>query len=93
MIPDTEKLLEDEIDDSFIFLEKVYIRLLKKCDQDLREGRMDLAKYYSRIHYYDQQLAELDQLKLDRNLMKQKKMREDDIQGRDKRNLFKGDGR
>jgi hypothetical protein len=92
VIPDTEKLYEKEIDDSFIFLERVYIRLLKKCDQDLKEGKMDLVKYYTRVHYLDYQLEELDQLKLERNLMKQKKMREDDIQGRDKRNLFKGDG-
>jgi hypothetical protein len=90
IIPDTEKHLEKEIDDSIIFLEKVFVRLLRKCDRDLKEGRMNLAQYYSRIHYLDYQLEELDELKLERNLMKQKKMREDAIQGRNKRNLLKG---
>lgn len=91
VIPDTEKLLDEEIDESFIFLEKVYIRLLKKCDNDLKEGRMKLADYYSRVRYLDYQLGELDQLKLERNLMKQKKMRRDAFQGGNKRNLLKGD--
>lgn len=68
-----EKDSEKSIEDTLIFLEKSYIQVLKKLDQDLKDRKITLSKYYARQQWIEHKLEELDELGIKMNF--EKKMR------------------
>jgi len=68
---------EKSLDNAFAFLEKAYVRILKLLDQELKNRKIDLAKYYREEQWVSCGLEDLDDFQIARNYETNMRRKED----------------
>lgn len=74
---DWDEHFEKQEDETLELLIRLWERVLKRLDEDLRDGKIGLSKYYADQQWAEYQLSKLDELSIWRNYEKNRRKKTD----------------